>query len=175
LTTECLEMNLLASRLTSDEGFLFGYDSGIISSTIAQPLFVEYFGNPSNSEVGGIVSAFTGGAILGALSISWLADYFGRKMTVFIGAVISVFGCALQGGAATIGMLIAGRLIAGLAVGLLSAIVPMYCVRYPKTSRVYDGWLANGISLRSQQPKIAGNSAASCSSCSRGASSSLNG
>ncbi|KAJ9664879.1 hypothetical protein H2201_004931 [Coniosporium apollinis] len=108
-------------------GFLFGYDSGIISSTIAQPLFIEYFGDPSDAEVGGIVSSFTGGAILGALSISWLADYLGRKMTVFVGACISVFGCALQGGATTIGMLIAGRFIAGISVGLLSAIVPMYC------------------------------------------------
>lgn len=54
-------------------------------------------------------------------------------MTVFVGAVISVFGCALQGGATTIGMLIAGRFIAGISVGLLSAIVPMYCVSYQTT------------------------------------------
>jgi MFS family permease len=85
-------------------------------------------GTPSSSQTGGIVSSFTGGAILGALSVSWLPDMYGRKMTVFIGAVISVFGCALQGGATNIGMMIAGRLIAGVSVGLLSAVVPMYCV-----------------------------------------------
>jgi MFS family permease len=85
-------------------------------------------GIPTSSETGGIVSSFTGGAILGALSVSWLPDKFGRKRTVFIGACISVFGCALQGGAVNIGMMIAGRLIAGIAVGLLSAVVPMYCV-----------------------------------------------
>jgi MFS family permease len=85
-------------------GFLFGYDSGIIASTIAQPHFVEYMGSPSESERGGIVSAFTGGAILGSLSISFLADRFGRKMTVFIGSLISCLGCALQGGAANIPM-----------------------------------------------------------------------
>ncbi|KAG2414442.1 hypothetical protein HFD88_003633 [Aspergillus terreus] len=108
-------------------GFLFGYDSGIISSSIAQPHFIEYMGEPSAAERGGIVSSFTGGAILGALSISFLADRFGRRMTVFIGAIISVIGSALQGGAANVGMMIAGRLIAGFAVGLLSAVVPMYC------------------------------------------------
>jgi MFS family permease len=85
-------------------------------------------GTPTNSEVGGIVSSFTGGAILGAASVAWLADALGRKKSVFVGAVISVIGCALQGGAANLGMVIAGRLIAGIAVGLLSAIVPMYCV-----------------------------------------------
>lgn len=41
-------------------GFLFGYDSGIISSTIAQPQFVEYFQAPSDAQTGGIVSAFQG-------------------------------------------------------------------------------------------------------------------
>jgi sugar porter (SP) family MFS transporter len=108
-------------------GFLFGYDSGIIASTIAQPHFVEYMGKPTTSETGGIVSSFTGGAILGSLSISYLADKLGRKKAVFVGAVISCLGCALQGGAANIPMMIAGRFIAGFAVGLLSAVVPMYC------------------------------------------------
>ncbi|EAW20794.1 sugar porter family MFS transporter [Aspergillus fischeri NRRL 181] len=107
-------------------GFLFGYDSGIISSTIAQPHFIQYMGTPSSAERGGIVSSFTGGAILGALSISFLADRFGRRLTVFIGSVISVIGSALQGGAVNTAMLIAGRLIAGFSVGLLSAIVPLF-------------------------------------------------
>lgn len=108
-------------------GFLFGYDSGVITSTIGQETFIDYFGNPNASQTGGIVSSFTGGAIIGALAVSWLADILGRKKTVFIGGCISAFGCALQAGAATIAMLIAGRFIAGIAVGLLSAIVPMYC------------------------------------------------
>src|SRR6266536_3469765 len=90
-------------------GFLFGYDSGIISSTVAQPFFIDYFNSPSNAEAGGIVSSFTGGAIIGALSVSWLGDMLGRKKTVFTGACISVFGCALQAGAATVAMLIAVR------------------------------------------------------------------
>lgn len=59
-------------------GFLFGYDSGIISSTIVQPNFISYFGSPTASQSGGIVSSFQGGAILGALSVSWLADILGR-------------------------------------------------------------------------------------------------
>jgi MFS family permease len=109
-------------------GFLFGYDSGIISSTIVQPYFTAYMGTPSASETGGIVSSFTGGAIPGALSVAWLPDRFGRKMTVFIGAAISVLGCTLQAAAVNIPMMIAGRFIAGVAVGLLSAVVPMYCV-----------------------------------------------
>ncbi|KAL4868536.1 hypothetical protein BDV12DRAFT_102351 [Aspergillus spectabilis] len=108
-------------------GFLFGYDTGIISSSIAQPHFVDYMNDPSSAERGGIVSSFTGGAILGALSVSFLADWYGRKMCVFIGAIVSILGCALQGGAVNVAMVIAGRLIAGFSVGLLSAVVPMFC------------------------------------------------
>lgn len=43
--------------------FLFGYDAGIISSTIAQKAFVEKFGSESHlsdTVAGGIVSSFTG-------------------------------------------------------------------------------------------------------------------
>src|SRR5271163_4568113 len=82
---------------------------------------------PTTSETGGIVSPFTGGAILGSLSISYLADKLGRKKAVLVGTIISCLGCALQGGAVNIPMMIAGRFIAGLAVGLLPAVVPMYC------------------------------------------------
>jgi MFS family permease len=87
-------------------------------------------GTPTSAQTGGIVSSFTGGAIPGALSVAWLPDKLGRRKTVFIGACISVLGCALQGGARNIPMMIAGRFIAGIAVGLLSAVVPMYCVSH---------------------------------------------
>ncbi|KAJ3535859.1 hypothetical protein NM208_g6960 [Fusarium decemcellulare] len=89
---------LSSAAFSAIGGFLFGYDSGIISSTIAQPLFIEYFEKPSDADTGGIVSSFQ-----------------------------AVLGSALQGGAVTIAMLIAGRLFAGIAVGQLSSIVPMYC------------------------------------------------
>ncbi|PQE19200.1 hexose carrier protein [Rutstroemia sp. NJR-2017a BBW] len=121
-------------------GFLFGYDSGIVTSTIGQPEFISYFGAPDASTEGGIVSSFTGGAILGALSVSWLADVLGRKKTIALGGAISAFGCALQAGAATVAMLIAGRLIAGIAVGILSALVPMYCSEIAEAS--YRGALS---------------------------------
>ncbi|KAH6674947.1 general substrate transporter [Halenospora varia] len=121
-------------------GFLFGYDSGVITSTIGQPTFLDEFGSPNSSQIGGIVSGFTGGAIIGALTVSWLADILGRKKTVFVGGCISAFGCALQAGSTTIAMLIAGRFIAGIAVGLLSAIVPMYCSEIAEAS--YRGALS---------------------------------
>ncbi|KAL4900631.1 hypothetical protein BDW74DRAFT_188072 [Aspergillus multicolor] len=108
-------------------GFLFGYELGIISSTIAQPHFIAYFSEPSDALDGAIVSCFTGGAIIGTLVVSFLNDYLGRKWTLFIGASITTFGCALQAGAISMAMLIAGRSIAGVAVGIMTSTIPMFC------------------------------------------------
>ncbi|KAH6847211.1 general substrate transporter [Chaetomium sp. MPI-CAGE-AT-0009] len=107
-------------------GFLFGYDSGIIASTIALPTFVDYFGQPSDSTAGGIVSAFQGGAILGTVINMFAADRLGRQRTIFAGSAISCLGASLQAGAVSIPMIIVGRFIGGVAVGMLTSTIPMY-------------------------------------------------
>ncbi|KAJ6133465.1 hypothetical protein N7471_008680 [Penicillium samsonianum] len=117
---------LLTAVFLATGGFLFGYDSGIITSTIGQTEFIKYFSHPSDTVTGGIVSAFQGGAILGTIINIFTGDRLGRKRSVFAGACISCFGCALQAGAVNMTMLILGRLIAGVAVGMLTSVVPMY-------------------------------------------------
>ncbi|PKS08072.1 hypothetical protein jhhlp_006684 [Lomentospora prolificans] len=107
-------------------GFLFGYDSGIITSTIALPTFAGYFEKPSDNTVGGIVSAFQGGAILGTIINMFAADRMGRRRTIFAGAAISCLGASIQAGAVNITMIIVGRFIGGMAVGMLTSTIPMY-------------------------------------------------
>jgi MFS family permease len=121
------------SKLTTP-GFLFGYDSGIITSTIGQTQFIKYFSNPSDTVTGGIVSAFQGGAILGTIINIFTGDRLGRKWSVFTGACISCFGCALQAGAVNMVMLIIGRFIAGAAVGMLTSVIPMYAGEIAESS-----------------------------------------
>lgn len=69
-----------------------------------------------------------GGAIVGSVLVPYLSDPWGRRLVLLVGALLASFGAALQAGAVTIAMLIAGRFIAGLAIGLMSATVPVYCV-----------------------------------------------
>ncbi|KAJ5577583.1 uncharacterized protein N7459_006547 [Penicillium hispanicum] len=109
--------------------FLFGYDSGVISSSIEQDAFLDKFGSPrlSDAASGGIISSYTGGAIVGSLLAPYISDLWGRRVLIFFGGLLAMFGTALQGGAVTIAMLIAGRFIAGLAIGLMSATIPVYC------------------------------------------------
>ncbi|GKT44506.1 high-affinity glucose transporter [Colletotrichum spaethianum] len=107
-------------------GFLFGYDSGIITSTIALDTFEAYFSDPSDTVAGGIVSAFQGGAILGTVFNMLFANKMGRRHTIFVGSVISCLGSALQAGAVNMTMLIIGRFIGGAAVGMVTSTIPMY-------------------------------------------------
>lgn len=109
--------------------FLFGYDSGIIASVIAAPDFEARIGHGkiSDNATGGIVSAYTGGAIVGSFAISHVADRFGRKMAIFVGSLLAALGGGLQGGADNIAAMVVGRLFAGFAIGMLSATIPNYC------------------------------------------------
>ncbi|KAF8607787.1 general substrate transporter [Ceratobasidium sp. AG-I] len=114
-------------------GFLFGYDSGVITNVLENKYFLEYF-NPSDALVGAVVSTLAGGCFVGAASAAWLADHIGRKRTLQVGSLIAIVGCLLQCVAVNIGMLIAGRIVAGLAIGVLSMITPLYQVEisHPK-------------------------------------------
>ncbi|KAJ5130524.1 uncharacterized protein N7515_006563 [Penicillium bovifimosum] len=111
--------------------FLLGYESGMISSSIEQEAFLRRFGSPglvlSESAMAGIVSSYIGGAIVGSILTPYIADYYGRRMVLFVGSLLATLGTALQGGAINMAMLIAGRCIAGLAVGQMSATIPVYC------------------------------------------------
>ncbi|KAJ9634070.1 hypothetical protein H2199_009143 [Coniosporium tulheliwenetii] len=115
----------LVSVFASLGSLLFGYDLGVIAGAIASPNFRNSF-TPTANEQGAVVSVFTGGAFLGAMFAGPSGDYLGRKLTIFLGGVIFCLGGALQTAARSLAYLYAGRAIAGLGVGFLTMIVPLY-------------------------------------------------
>ncbi|KAL4864660.1 hypothetical protein BDV12DRAFT_9068 [Aspergillus spectabilis] len=107
--------------------FLFGYDSGVMTDVIASKNFLAYFNTTATSAiVGAINSTFSGGAAIGALQGGLTMDRFGRKFTIQMGACICLVGATLQAAAVNLGMILAGRILAGWAVGLMSMSVPVY-------------------------------------------------
>lgn len=76
-----------------------------------------------------VVSIFLIGGCLGSLAGAWLADRFGRKVAlVYCGNLFAVgtvlfYLCRV---CSSVEILIAGRLIVGLASGLTTSILPMY-------------------------------------------------
>ncbi|KAF2797587.1 general substrate transporter [Melanomma pulvis-pyrius CBS 109.77] len=105
---------------------LYGIDSGIVSTTIAQPAFVHYFAPFTPGLKGALVSTFGAGAVFGVWFAGWSADYIGRKKTIMIAAVIALIAGIIQASSVHIGMLIAGRIVGGFAVGIMNMTIPIY-------------------------------------------------
>lgn len=73
-----------------------------------------------------ITSILSAGTFFGALIAGDLADYIGRRITIIAGCFIFIVGIVLQTASSTIGLLVAGRLVAGFGVGFVSAIIILY-------------------------------------------------
>jgi len=67
------------------------------------------------------------GTLLGALFAAPIADIFGRKLSITFWCIINMVGIIIQMTTDSKWYQVAvGRLIAGLGVGALSSLVPMY-------------------------------------------------
>lgn len=107
-------------------GGLFGLDISSMSGVLSNNAYKRTFGFPSPNAQGAIVAAMPAGSLVGALAVTQLADRIGRKRTVILAGIIWVIGSILQCASVNRGMLVAGRVIAGISVGLSSAVVPIY-------------------------------------------------
>ncbi|QTB91588.1 sugar porter family MFS transporter [Bifidobacterium saguini] len=114
-------------------GMLFGFDTGIISG--ASPLIESDFGL-SVSQTGFITSSVLIGSCAGALSIGALSDKFGRKKLLIVSAILFLIGSSMCATATGFLMMVAARIILGLAVGAASALTPAYLAELaPKERR----------------------------------------
>ena len=104
-------------------GFLFGYDTAVISGTIAQ---VTQLFQLDALQQGWYVGCALVGSIVGVLFAGILSDKLGRKLTMVISAVLfstSALGCALS---ADFTQLVVYRIIGGVGIGVVSIVSPLY-------------------------------------------------
>ncbi|WP_270324304.1 MFS transporter [Weissella confusa] len=104
-------------------GLLFGYDTGVISGAI---LYVQRTLGLNALEEGIVVSSVLLGAMIGAMSIGPLSDRFGRKKMVMVAALIFFIGSLGSAFSPEFGVLVASRVVLGVAVGGASSLVPTY-------------------------------------------------
>ncbi|CBF80868.1 putative MFS monosaccharide transporter [Aspergillus nidulans FGSC A4] len=106
--------------------FLFGYDQGVMSGIITGLYFKDYFNQPSRAEIGTVVAILEVGAFISSLLVGKIGDLIGRRRTILYGSMVFFVGGAFQTFATGLPMMMLGRIVAGLGVGALSTIVPVY-------------------------------------------------
>ncbi|RHZ57436.1 hypothetical protein CDV55_101726 [Aspergillus turcosus] len=117
-------------------GVLFGYDTGTISGILAMPYWQALFStgyrdatghlNVTSSQSAAIVSILSAGTFFGALGAAPMGDLIGRRWGLIASCQVFNLGVILQTAATGIPLFLAGRFFAGLGVGLISALIPLY-------------------------------------------------
>ncbi|KAB8258096.1 general substrate transporter [Aspergillus pseudonomiae] len=129
--------------------FLFGFDTGIATTTIAHQSWIDYMQHPSAGLTGAVVAVYIAGEAVGALTQTAIADKIGRLRFMEMMCVIVTIGTVIQTASVNIGMFLAGRVLAGYAVGGLVATVPIYLseISDPRYRGLIGGISGCGISL----------------------------
>ncbi|KAL0968630.1 hypothetical protein UPYG_G00269370 [Umbra pygmaea] len=104
-------------------GFLFGYDTGVVSGAMLL-LKKEMHLTPIWQEL--LVSSTVGAAALSALAGGALNGVFGRRICILIASFIFTVGGVVLGVAPNKEVLLVGRIIVGLGIGIASMTVPVY-------------------------------------------------
>ena len=104
-------------------GFLFGYDTGVVSGAMLK--IKSYFGL-SNEWEELIVSVTVGAAALAAALAGPSCDLVGRKPVILLASCVFTAGAVVMAVAWAAVVLLVGRVLVGLGVGMAAMVVPMY-------------------------------------------------
>jgi SP family galactose:H+ symporter-like MFS transporter len=116
-------------------GLLFGYDTGVISGAL---IFIRKTFALTTFQQEFVVSIVLVGAATGALLGGRFADRIGRRGTLLVTSIIFIAGAIVCAAAGGVTVLVIGRAIVGLGIGLASSAVPLYISEVsPASSR---GW-----------------------------------
>ncbi len=141
---------IMLTFVASLSGFLFGYDTGYISSAL-----ISIGTDLDNKELTygekEITTAATSlGALIFALVAGFSVDIFGRKPCLMFSNIMFLIGAILQVTAHKFWQMTAGRFIMGFGVGIGSLIAPLYISEIaPKMIRgrltvINSLWLTGG-------------------------------
>nr|XP_034983595.1 proton myo-inositol cotransporter [Zootoca vivipara] len=113
----------VASVFSALGGFLFGYDTGVVSGALLllkKELHLDAFWQEL------LVSSTVGAAALSALLGGVLNGWCGRRACILLASGIFTAGAAVLAAAQDKETLLAGRVVVGLGIGIASMTVPVY-------------------------------------------------
>ncbi|CEJ58873.1 hypothetical protein PMG11_07519 [Penicillium brasilianum] len=151
----------LLAAVASCTSCMIGYDSAFIGTTLALDSFKSEFHFDTMSTAtknlisANIVSCYQAGAFFGAFFAYPIGHFWGRRMGLMSAAIIFVLGAGIMlgaNGSRGLGLIYAGRVLAGLGVGAGSNLTPIYISELsPPAIRgrlvgVYElGWQVGGL------------------------------
>ena len=106
-----------------------------MSAIIGTKQYVSYFKNPQSVVQGANGSALAAGSVVGAPFAGPLSDRIGRRDANFCACLFWLTGTAIQVAYNGYGMLIGGRIINGICVGITSLQVPLYPTEITKQEK----------------------------------------
>ena len=104
-------------------GFLFGFDTAVISGTVG-PLERQF--DLSAGLLGWTVSSALLGSVIGAAASGAIGDRYGRKGSLLLSGFLFFASAVASACAPTLAVLIAARLAGGVGVGIAGTIAPLY-------------------------------------------------
>lgn len=125
----------LFAAIASAGAATIGYDSAFIGGTTALDSFKQEFEfqNQTQSELdvlkANIVSCYQAGAFFGSLLAYPAGHFLGRRLGILIFGPVFLLGAGIMLGITRergFALLYAGRVIAGLSVGAISNLIPIY-------------------------------------------------
>ncbi|KAM7487024.1 hypothetical protein LguiA_003033 [Lonicera macranthoides] len=125
-------------------GLLFGYDTGVISGALLYIRDDFEAVEKSSFLQETIVSMALVGAMIGAAAGGWINDVYGRKKATLIADVVFTIGSLGMAAAPDPYVLIFGRLLVGLGVGVASVTAPMY-IAEASPSEIRGGLVSTNV------------------------------
>lgn len=117
---------ILLTLVSSISGFMFGYDTGYISSALTSVKQDLSHKTLSYGDKEILTAATSLGALISSLFAGIVADIIGRKPSILVSNVMFLIGIILQVCAHKYWQMASGRLIMGFGVGIGSLVAPLF-------------------------------------------------
>ncbi|KAG8951288.1 hypothetical protein FRC04_006527 [Tulasnella sp. 424] len=109
------------AAFVSLSGIFFGLDTGAIGPITVMPQFLDTFGKFRNHAIqGALVATILFSASATSFFAGALSDKISRRRTIMIGALTAAIGSAIEASSVKLWMLVLGRLVAGVTIGIAS-------------------------------------------------------
>ncbi|RCV43587.1 hypothetical protein SETIT_9G306000v2 [Setaria italica] len=111
-------------------GLLYGYDIGATSGATISLKSSKFSGttwyNLSSVQTGLVVSGSLYGALIGSILAYTIADFLGRRKELILSSISYLIGALLTAAAPNFAIMVVGRLLYGIGIGLAMHAAPMY-------------------------------------------------